>query len=171
MFIGFDERCIRLDSTGTCVFVTELECNHEEADTRMLLHAHHASQSTENIVIHTPDTDVLLIAIAASSQISGNIFIRTGTKNKVRIISIEKVKNTLILRYDLQPTITELLSKSLLGFHAFTGCDTVSAFSNKGKVKPLKILLKNQKYMETFAEIGNNPAPSDEQLDKIQEFV
>ena len=144
----------------------------------MLLHAQHASQSTENIVIYTLDTDVLLIAIAASNQISGKIFIRTITNNKAGIISIEKVKNALILRYDLLPTIIDSLptiidslSKSLLTFHALTGCDTVSAFSGKEKVKPLKILLKDQTFIETFAEIENSPVPSIKQLQKIQEFV
>ena len=30
--------------------------------------------------------------------------------------------------------------KTLTGLHAFTGCDTVSAFYGKGKIKPLKIM-------------------------------
>ena len=123
-FIGFDDKCIRIHSNGTCELVTELECSHEEADTRMLLNAAHATKSAENIIIHTPDTDVLLIAIAISAQISGNLFIRTGTKNKVRFISIEKFRNASSLRYDLPTTITELLQINANLFHAFTDWDT-----------------------------------------------
>ena len=35
-----------------------------------------------------------------------------------------------------------MAAKAILGLHAFIGYDTVSAFCGKGKVKPLKILLK-----------------------------
>ena len=101
LHVSFDEECVCLQSNGSCESVEALGCNHEEADMRILLHANHICQSTENVVIHTPDTDVLLIAITASDQIPGSLFIRTGTKNKVRIITIDKVKQLLILHYDL----------------------------------------------------------------------
>ena len=39
----------------------------------------------------------------------------------------------------------QLVSNALLGLHAYKGCDTVSAFSGKGKVKPLKLMMKNEK--------------------------
>ena len=52
---------------------------------------------------------------------------------------------------------TDLLSKSLLSFNAFTGCDTVSAFCGKRKLKPLKVIIKNQKYINEFPEIGDEP--------------
>ena len=80
------------------------------------------------------NTDVLIIAIVISSEIPSNLFIRFGTKNDARIISVEKVKQSLMLRYDFQDA--GLLSKSLLSFHAFTGCDTVSAFCGKGNWNP-----------------------------------
>ena len=38
----------------------QLESNHEEADTRMLLHAKHASSNVGKILISSPDTDGLL---------------------------------------------------------------------------------------------------------------
>ena len=80
--VSFDEECVCIQSNGLCEPVEALGYNHEEADTRILLHANHICQSTETVVIHTPDTDVLLIAIAASGQIPGSLFIRTGTKTK-----------------------------------------------------------------------------------------
>ena len=159
LYVAFDEKCICIKADGFSELIEDLECNQEEADTRMLLHAHHICHSAEKVIIHTPDTDVLLIAIAASIQIPDKLFIRTGTKSKARIISIEKVKQSLMLRCDLQDI--ERLSKPLISFHSFTGCDTVSAFCGKGKVKPLKVLLTNQKYIEEFAEIGYDPDISD----------
>ena len=53
---------------------------------------------------------------------------------KVMPASIDKVKHSLVVCYDLQDR--ESLLKSLLSFSAFTGCDTVSAFCRKGKLKP-----------------------------------
>ena len=42
--------------------------NHEEADTRMLLHAAHASRSgMEKVMIRTVDTDVVVIALGMLS--------------------------------------------------------------------------------------------------------
>ena len=51
--------------------------SEEEADNRMLLYI---SQSISNVVTHTPDTNVFLIAIAASTKPPTNLFI--GTENK-----------------------------------------------------------------------------------------
>ena len=46
------------------------------------------------------------------------------------------------------------LSKCLPGFHAYTGCDTVSAFAGKGKRKSSKLLQKEEKYEEAFSYHG-----------------
>ena len=75
--VAYDDVCIQLGSSGS---IEELACNHEEADTRMLFHAKNISESYRSIVIHTPNTDVLLIALGVSHQIRGNIFIKTGTQ-------------------------------------------------------------------------------------------
>ena len=120
----------------------------------MLLHAKNISQSVPNVVIHTPDTDVL--------------FIRTGNKGKAQIISIEKVKQSLSLQY---VNDMELGAKSILSLHAFTGCDTTSAFCSKGKVKPLNIFLKSSRYINTFANIGVEESLGDNTLNVLQQFV
>ena len=46
-----------------CTKVTALHCDHEEADTRMLPHAKHASRDAQRIVIQSPDTDCLIQSI------------------------------------------------------------------------------------------------------------
>ena len=44
--------------------VAELECTHEEADTRMLFHAvRTSSNGFQTIVIRSPDTDVTVLAV------------------------------------------------------------------------------------------------------------
>ena len=54
MYVKTEDQCWRLDE-ATCEPVAGLECNHEQAETRMVLHACHAGGTC---VIHSDDTDV-----------------------------------------------------------------------------------------------------------------
>ena len=68
----------------------ELKSNHEEADTRMLLHAKHASRSHDTMVIKSPDTEVFILSVAMLHNFgSKDLFMITGTGNKFRIIHIK----------------------------------------------------------------------------------
>ena len=90
--------------------INELCCDHEEADTRMLLHASHAS-GFENVVIKSPDTDVFVLLVHFSLHICASLFFVTGVKENVRIIHINTIAQSL----------GENKCKALIGFHAFTG--------------------------------------------------
>ena len=69
----------------TCKEVAELHCNHEEADTQLLLHASHAANMHERIVVRSPDTDVFLLSIAMQQTIRKELFMMmTGTGNTFR---------------------------------------------------------------------------------------
>lgn len=125
-------------------FEDNLSCNHEEADTRLLLHAKKIRSSYSRIVIHTPDTDVLLIALAVSSQINGELMIKTRTQNKARIISLSSIRETLKVKYELNDM--DKVASAVLGLHGFTSCDTVCAFSGKGKIKPPQLMLRHRHY-------------------------
>ena len=120
-------------------------------------------------IIHTPDTDVFLISLGVSFQITAELFIRAGTQNKARIISLSKVKVALQTKYELCDM--QLVSMALLGIHSFTGCDTISSFSGKGKVKPLQLMLKNQSCIEFFASFGEKSELSDDHFEIVQKFV
>ena len=85
----------------------------------MLLHAKNiGEENAANIVIHTLDTDVFLILLGAAEQIIGRLFIRTGTQNKARIISIVTVTESLAMRFNVEDI--EQACQALLGLHAFT---------------------------------------------------
>jgi len=71
--------------------IPELESDHEEADTRMLLHVKHTSSTYNEIVISTPDADVFIITLAKIDDIDANLFFQTGTKDKRRIIDLNAV--------------------------------------------------------------------------------
>lgn len=55
--------------------------------------------------------------------------------------------------------------KPLLGMHAYTGCDTVSAFAGKGNEKALKLLTKSKLYQDTFLKLGEQWEPLMDQLE------
>ena len=46
------------------------------------------------------------------------------------------------------------MMKAIITLHSSSGCDTVSAFSGHGKVKPLNLILKHTEYSEAFVEMG-----------------
>ena len=100
--------------------VEALLCNHEEADTRIMLHAKHISNyEYEGIVIVAQDTDVRLLAIAFSDHKSIPIFQKCASQTRTMYINLTAVSQN----------IGYSLSKALLGLHRFTGCDAVSAFA------------------------------------------
>ena len=119
-YLAHEEMChkfISLDGLLTCYVVDELKCDHEEADTRMLTHALHASLLCNNIVIKSPDTDVFLIALNASLEINANLFFETGVGNGRRIIPLNLIKQCIGYQW----------CSALIGLHAFTGL-TVNLF-------------------------------------------
>ena len=62
--------------------VPELKCSHKEADTRMILHAHHAGGTC---VIHSDDTDVQILLLSHSLAL-GKCCIKKGRRTKTIII-------------------------------------------------------------------------------------
>jgi len=61
--------------------------------------------------------------------------------------------------------------KALPGMHAFTGCDTVSAFAGKGKLKPLKMLRASQDYQTMFQALGESWTLSSELSQQLEMFT
>ena len=91
--------------------IPELHCDHEEADTRLLLHAKHATPNYDSIVIRSPDTDVFIILMGLKSSLDAAVYMDTGTGNNRRIISIDKVSED----------IGADMCSAIISFHSFTG--------------------------------------------------
>ena len=149
----------------------QLESNHEEADTRMLLHAKHASSNDIKILISSPNTDVFIICLSVHLLIDAELFFLTGVKFLRKIIDVDKISDYTYEDLNSCEISKDIVMKSLKGFHSFTGCDTISAFVGRGKVKPIKLMLKDIKYIKMFSRLGANTNISTEILHSLTEFV
>lgn len=71
LFFAVELKCFRLSVTDDkvlCEEISELGSNHEEADTKLLLHAKHAADSGEStVIIKSQDTDVAILAFHFSN--------------------------------------------------------------------------------------------------------
>ena len=134
----------------------ELHSNKEEADTRMMLHIQHASsEGFANIVCVSADTDLLLLCmfVNAIEKFPSKIYLK---RSKSKILEIPK----------LISAVGKNVSRALLGLHAFTGCDSVSAFSGKGKVNPFNVVL-----MAAFLKLGQELNVDNDVFEALQEFT
>ena len=93
-------------------------------------------------MIHEDDNDVLVLLLS-HSNVLGDVYMKVGRGSKHRIIQIKRIVENLTKNLATGIRVQDFLM-SLIGLHAITGCDTVSAFAGKGKVKALKLLMKNR---------------------------
>ncbi len=126
-----------------------LRCTHEEADTRLILHACHAYEvdGLRAITIRANDTDVVILAAAFMKMMEGcKVWIRYGSGGNIRNIPVHTIA-------------TELggMSEGLLFFHAFTGCDTVSSFHGIGKKTAWNIWQKHPEFNTVFEHLSYCP--------------
>lgn len=143
------------------ILVPELQSNQEEADTRMILHALHASRHGHSqICIRSSDTDVEELACHHQDVIPADITIASGTRSRVRLVSIPQICEMV------GPRICQVLPC----LHAITGCDNVSAFVGKGKKKGLE-LMKDESLRSALTALGERIPPTDEDVGHIGSFV
>ena len=167
VFLTDGKECLRFacepDGRLQTVVVPVSQCNHEEADTSLILHACHASKVGHSVVsISSPDTDVAVIATGHSYDVPATLLFLTGTKHRRRYINLTQVGKTLGKEKCL----------ALPGYHAFTGCDTTSAFVSKGKALPLELVWKNESFCHAMQLIGRNFNADLEKLSKeCQSYV
>ena len=74
-----------------------MDCSHEEADTRLVLHAYYASQSGyRKILIRTVDTHVVVLAVSRVQGLSVNeIWIAIGTGKHFRYLPVHSIAEQL----------------------------------------------------------------------------
>lgn len=142
--------------------IEELESDHEETDTRLILHAFHAhNQQYPNIILHSPDTDVAIIALHFASSLSDSVvYMATGVGNKKCIISITGMATILGKEF----------TDALPGVHAVSGCDTVSSFHGKGK-RTCFTLRKEEPYTAALGRLGESFQLGTDVIGDLEKFV
>ena len=167
MFLAHGDKChsftpgTTADQPVGVAEVLSLHSSHEEADTRLFLHASYAALGNTDVVVISPDTDVFIIGMCLQPIINAHLYMHTGTGNHVRTIDLK----------DIQNTIGKEVSDALIGLHCFTGCDSVSSFKGKGKKKALTMLLKDKELCGAFKDLGERFEPNPEMISALEAFV
>ena len=86
-------------------------------------------------------------------------------------LTLEQEINRLINITELAEGYTQAHCTALMCLHAFTGCDTTSAFKGLGKIKPLKVLQKNPKFAATLSRLGESWEVPEDLIDDLEEFA
>ena len=127
-------------------------CSHEEADTRVFVHARDATlQGSKSIIINVKDTDVVVIAVSTMPSLQElgleHLWIAFGQGANARWIPVHEVVSSIG---------PEKVS-GILFFHAFTGCDVVSGFRGKGKKSAWLTWDVCDDVTETFKKLSHCP--------------
>ena len=141
LYVTCEETCFKM-TANEWVEVAELQSTQEEPDTRL----HAARTGSRAVIVTAEDTDVMLLCMAFQKDIPCPIYQKCGTQNRTRFVDISK----------LALSLGDSVCDSLIGLHAFTGCDTVSAFASRGKLNALKLMQRDITYQETFSQVGQS---------------
>ena len=125
--------------------VPELQSSQEETETRVVLYCNYAADNDYDYVkVRSPDSDIFFILLYYAADLGTRILFDTG--NKRRLLDITK----------LAKDFTPVYCAALLAMHAFTRCDTTSAFKGIGKVKPMQLLFKKLATLRGFPGAWSN---------------
>ena len=93
-----------------------------------------------------PDTDVAVLGISfcGTGALTCKLLFLTGTQHRKRYVNLSAIGEIL----------WNYVCEGLLGAHAFTGFDTVSAFHGFGKTKVLKLLMNNYICCAAMQQLG-----------------
>ena len=168
MVLSSEDECVSLrrsdDDVMTIVPFPELLSNHDEGNTKVILHAYRIliEDADAVVTIRSPsgDTDILVLMIGILYSFRDRVILDDfhGTKGR---------KSYRLGDIELDDEIVE----SLIGFHAFTGNDFVSSFFKKGKLSCFKVMEGDSHLRSAFTQLGSSWDLSDDTYDGLQSFV
>jgi hypothetical protein len=142
--------------------IQTLYSNQEETDSRVVLYCKYAHDcGYESVHVRSPDNDVFFILLHHTPTLGCTILFDTGTGNNKRLINMT----------DLVADFTQEYCTALMALHAFTHCDSTSAFKGVGKVKPIKVLQKYPKFQRVLASLGKEWDIPEEVLSGLEVFT
>ena len=110
-----------------------LKASHEEADTRLILHAlDTCRQKYKRAIVMGRDTDVLVLLPHFQNQLTPERWFQAETAQKKKSVAVHEISLSTQHRESLPP------------FHTITGYDTVSQLSDHGKKTAWKFFKRMQ---------------------------
>ena len=119
--------------------------NHEEADTRVWLHA--SVTTADQVIIYSPDTDVFFIGLPLVSDLNKTVYVqlRDSPYNN-SFLSMDKLVKCITLNDSLLQGIDSVLICMQLLF-IYSGCDFVSYFRGCGKKTFFDVFRKHASFI------------------------
>ena len=103
---------------------------------------HHSSA----ILVRSLDSDIFFILLYYAAEVNATVIFDTGHGNQRHLLDLSAFSTAYGQEY----------CEALLPLHAFSHCDTTSAFVHIGKVKPIKTLEKFPRFQQSLRELGQN---------------
>ena len=138
------------------------QCNHEEAAMRVLVYPLHGLQTSSLGMVHTGDTDVIVIILSNFHHIKA-----LNPAAEIWISFKAGKTTTMISLNNIAANLGETTCKVMALFHAFTGSDSTSSFKFKGKRYCCKLMNKVPFLMEEFATVVDNPFQTSPRLKEL----
>ena len=131
----------------------KLQGSHEEADTKLVLHSCEAvNQGYKRVLVICRDTGVILLPVHFIPAQTAEVWMISGTA-KTKCYPI----------HALSERLAKPLRDDLLSVHAFTDCDTTSAFSGHGKRSCWKTFQNHPHLVQGIGHVG--------ELAPIEQFI
>ena len=169
----FGERIVYFARGSKCTMITQngstnisdLETDHEEADTKIAYLIQHAVRDNEGqrmvctVRSSSGDIDIPVILLGMDTNDNVDIFIDNGSGNNRKILDLQACQ------------LSSLQKKALVGLHAFTGNDYIACFLRKGKQLCWKQMNESESFLELFGLLGTETNLSAQSLDGLEKFV
>ena len=104
----------------------------------------------------------MVLSLTKSHDFHGCLlFFMTQSSSNNRIINIT----------ELGIKVGQEKCQAILGLHIFTGCDSTSAFKEKGRTKPLGLMLESEAFCSAFIVLGVGWEVPDDILPDVEKIV
>ena len=150
---GFsDGELVKKVETDSITDMEELYSNHEEADTRLLLHATYSAKDYSRVIVRCDDTDVLILLLYYYSrgELSEEVYMHAGhsaeTVSNIRYVPIHTIAGKL------QCNVCNILP----AIHAVTGCDSTSSLNRIGKRTVFNVMMKCATDLQGLEDVTND---------------
>ena len=126
----------------------------------LLLNLINAESNGNNVMVRSPSGDVDILVLFILHQFGGKtVFIDNGVGKNLKII-------------DMSTTVLSSRQRhAFAGVHAFSGNVYISSFFQRGKKKMWNLVLKNERFLKVFLELGLFNNTTDDAIAKLEELV